>query len=120
MPEGETRPKGKTSKEWTVYADKKLKQLTDYHGEPMVKIGPVGFGVRHDPHQPDEYSEVLAGEYQVARAKAMKYKRDEAKAALKGYRRGGKVERSGPAILHKGEAVVRAKTRKTDRKASRR
>ena len=55
-----------------------------------------------------------------ARAKGMKYLREEQKSATtRGYKKGGKVRKTGPAILHKGEAVVRVKPRKSARSTSR-
>jgi hypothetical protein len=118
MPENELRPKGKTSKEWIDYADEKLGQFKKYHSKRTLfsEAGPYKLP------QPlgDEYSRLMSQEEMYARAKGMKYLREEQKSATtRGYKKGGKVRKTGPAILHKGEAVVRVKPRKSARSTSR-
>ena len=111
MPEGETLPKGKTSKEWLNYADKKLGEFTKRHGER----GAFGRMKNPGPLQ-DDYSRILSQNELNARAKGMKYLREE---KAKGMNKGGEIRATGKRTLHKGEMVrkkMRTKSRSSGRK----
>lgn len=118
MPEGEVLPKGKTSKEWLEYADKKLKEFRDYHGQRNI------FGQAKNPAPlQDDYSKLLSNNELQARKMGMellrKERAEESAAAMQRYKQGGRVAKTGPAVVHKGEAVVRRTSRKKGRSKSR-
>lgn len=100
MPEGESLPQSNKSKDWLDYADKKLKQFTDYHSERNM-IGQV----KNRPVLGDDYSRVLSQNELQARAKGMALKRTE--DARVGMCKGGKVRATGKRTLHRGEIVSR-------------
>lgn len=120
MPEGESLPKSGKSRDWLAYADSKLKEFRDYHGERNI----LGQIKNPGPLQ-DDYSKMLSQNELQARKMGMDLLRKESKSIDKlqnqipGYRKGGRVKRSGPTKLHKGEIVVRKKTRKKTRSSSR-
>lgn len=103
MPEGETLPKSNKSKDWTDYADKKLKQFRDYHSETNM------FGRIKRPNVlGDDRSKLLSQNELSARSKGMALKREESKT---GMRKGGTVRATGKRTLHKGEMVSRKASR---------
>lgn len=112
MPENETLPKSNKSKDWLDYADKKLKKFTDYHSSTNL-IGKL----RNPPPLSNDYSKVLSQNELSARSKGMALKRKEM-AQPSSYKTGGKVRKTGLALVHKGETVVPA--RKSARKSGRR
>lgn len=116
MPEGESLPKGKTSKEWLAYADSKLKDFKDYHSQRNI-LGQV----KNPPPLQDDYSKLLSQNELSARKTGMEFLRkeraEEHAATLQKYRQGGRVQKTGPAELHKGEAVVRKSPRRTSRQS---
>lgn len=118
MPENEALPKGKTSKEWLAYADKKLQEFKDYHGARNILGQP-----KNPPPLQDDYSKLLSQNELQARKMGMEFLRkeraEEGAKKMMEYRKGGRVQKTGPAKLHRGEAVVRKKPRKATRKASR-
>lgn len=114
--EGETLPKEKTSKAWLAHADSLNKKFTDYHSERNI------FGQIKNPRPlSDDYSKLLSDKELQARKMGMELLRKETKeeAERNKYARGGKVGKSGPATLHKGEAVVRKAKRSKPRSSSR-
>jgi len=115
-------PKTGKSKDWLAYADKKEKEFRDYHSATNVMGQP-----RNPPPLQDDYSKLLSQHALDARKMGMDLLRQE-KKQMPGYRKGGRVEKTGPAELHKGEAVVgkpsqrvtkRKKTRSKSRSSSR-
>jgi len=124
MAEGKVLPKGKTSKEWLKYADEKLQAFKNYHSERMFKVGPLGVGpLKNPPPLQDEYSKLLSQNELSARKMGMEFLRkeraEEGAKTMRKYSRGGKVRETGPAVVHRGEAVARTKTRKPGRSSSR-
>jgi hypothetical protein len=118
MAENETLPKSKKSADWLAYADAKLAEFKAHHGKRDV-LG----GAKNPPPLQDDYSKLLSTNELQARKIGMELlrkERAEASRKPKGYREGGRVEKSGPAVLHRGERVVRSKSRKPSRKSSRR
>lgn len=130
MPEGETLPKGKSSKEWLEYADKKANEFKEYHSwrDMFYRVkNPHSwrdmfdrFGRVKNP-QPlsDDYSKLLSRNELEARKVGMdflrKERQEENASKMAEYRKGGRAKESGPAKLHKGEAVVRKSPRKKAR-----
>ena len=118
MAEGELLPKGKTSKEWLAYADKKLDEFKAYHGERNI-LGQA----KNPPPLQDEYSKLLSQNELSARKMGMEFLRkersEEGAKTMRKYSRGGKVRETGPAVVHRGESVARTKSRKPTRKSSR-
>jgi hypothetical protein len=118
MPENESLPKTKKSADWLAYADKKQKEFSDYHSKTNM------FGQLKNPSPlQDDYSKLLSQNELSARKMGMdllrKERSEENAATMQKYRKGGRVEKSGPAQLHKGEAVVRKSSRKKARSKSR-
>ena len=118
MGEGETLPTSGKSKDWLAYADKKNKEFRDYHSQLNV------FGQLKHPHPlQDDYSKLLSDHEIQARKMGMELLRKERSEqnadTMQKYRKGGRVKETGPALLHKGEAVVRKTTRKKNRAKSR-
>jgi hypothetical protein len=118
MAEGEVLPKSKLSKDWLAYADSKLKEFKDYHSQRNV------FGqIKNAPPLQDEYSKILSQNELSARKMGMellrKERAEEGAKTMQKYRQGGRVQKTGPAQLHKGVAVVRKTARKNVRKSSR-
>lgn len=114
MPEGETLPKTGKSKDWLSYADKKAQEFKDYHSATNI------FGqTKNPPPLQDEYSKILSNNELQARKMGMELLRKEKtsegkeQSRVAAYRKGGRAKRTGPAKLHKGEAVI------TDRKPKR-
>lgn len=118
MAENELLPKGKTSKEWLSYADSKLKEFKDYHSQRNL-LGQI----KNAPPLQDDYSKLLSQNELSARKTGMEFLRkertEEGAATMQKYRQGGRAQKTGPAKLHEGEAVVRKTTRKNTRKNSR-
>ncbi len=114
MPENETLPKGKTSKEWLDYADKKLQQFRDYHSQRTM-TGQL----KNPPPLQDDYSKLLSQNELQARKVGMEFLRkernEEGAQKMASYRKGGRVGSTGPAKLHRGEAVSRKKPRSKSR-----
>lgn len=108
MAEGQTLPKTGKSKDWLAHADEKAKDFRDYHGAVNI-LGQT----KNPPPLQDEYSKLLSQHELEARKMGMELLRNEKKKETGGYRKGGRVKETGPAKLHKGEAVI------TDRKAKR-
>jgi hypothetical protein len=116
--EGEGLPKTKKSADWLSYADKKAKEFRDYHGERNM------FGqVKNPAPLQDDYSKLLSQNELEERKVGMDLLRQERKeegaATMQRYKQGGRVASTGPAQLHKGEAVVRKSPRKKPRSKSR-
>jgi hypothetical protein len=114
MGEGETLPKTNKSKDWLEHADKKLKQFKDYHSERNM-IGRI----KNPQPLGNDYSKALSQNEVNARAKGMELKRKEM-ASPSSFKDGGKVRKTGLAIVHKGETVIPAGKRKSIRKSGRR
>lgn len=118
MPENDVLPKGKTSKEWLEYADKKKKAFEDYHGQRNI------FGQLKNPGPlQDDYSKLLSDHELQARKMGMELLRKEMKEdsarKMAEYKKGGEVRSNGPATLHAGEAVARKPARKKPRTSAR-
>jgi hypothetical protein len=117
MPEGEVLPKTKKSADWLAYADRKLQAFRDYHGEKNM----LGQVKNPGPLQ-DDYSKLLSQNELSARKMGMdllrKERQEENAATMQRYRKGGRVEKTGPAQLHSGEQVRKA-ARKPSRSSSR-
>jgi len=116
--EGEGLPKTKKSADWLSYADKKAQEFRDYHGQRNM------FGQLKNPSPlQDDYSRLLSDNELQARKMGMELLRAERKeegaATMQRYKQGGRVAASGPAKLHKGEAVVRKPARKKARSKAR-
>jgi hypothetical protein len=116
--EGEALPKSKRSEDWLSYADKKAQQFRDYHSQRNM----LGQLKNPGPLQ-DDYSKMLSNNELQARKMGMELLRQERKeqgaATMQRYKQGGRVEKTGPAVLHRGEAVVRKKSRSKPRSKSR-
>lgn len=112
MPENETLPKSNKSKDWLDYADKKLQKFKDYHSETNI-IGKI----KHPQPLGDLMSRTLSNNELNARSKGMELKRKEM-ASPSSYKDGGKVRKTGLALVHKGETVIPA--RQSARKSGRR
>ena len=116
MPEGESLPKTGKSKDWLAHADAKRKEFKDYHDQKNIFGQP-----KNAPPLQDDYSRLLSQSEVEARKMGMQLLRDEKRdeSAMKSYRKGGRVEESGPEKLHSGEAIARKKTRKKSRSCAR-
>jgi hypothetical protein len=118
MPIDEELPKTKKSADWLAYADKKGKEFKDYHSATNA----IGQLKNPGPLQ-DEYSKILSNNELSARKMGMdllrKERAEESAKTMASYRKGGRVKETGPALLHKGEAVVRKAARKKTRSSSR-
>jgi hypothetical protein len=124
MPENELLPKTGKSKDWLDYADKKEKQFREHHSARNI-LGQI----KNPQPLGDDYSKLLSNNALQARKMGMELLRKENKAAGKtsamsaeGYRKGGRIKKSGPAKLHEGEKVITKtrKARKTGRSTARR
>jgi len=116
--EGSSLPTSNKSADWLAYADKKNKEFIKYHSARNI------FGqIKHPNPLQDDYSKLLSDHEIQARKMGMELLRKERSeqnaATMQKYRKGGRVKETGPAVLHKGEAVVRKTARKKDRKKSR-
>jgi hypothetical protein len=124
MPEGETLPKSNKSKDWLAHADKLRQKFIDYHTDKTVNIGPrslgLGFGSRKQILSDKNDSRILSQNEVNARSKGMELLRKEQKASPSSYRKGGKVRKTGLALVHRGETVIPAGKRTTTRKSGRR
>ena len=112
--EGEGLPKSKKSADWLSYADRKLKEFRDYHSEKNM------FGQLKNPGPlQDDYSRLLSNNELQARKMGMdllrKERQEENASRMASFRKGGRVEKTGPAKLHRGEAVARKKPRSKSR-----
>jgi len=118
MAEGDTLPKTKKSADWLAYADKKLQEFRDYHGARNI-LGQI----KNPPPLQDEYSKLLSQNELQARKMGMellrKERAEEGAATMQKYRKGGRVEKTGPAVVHKGEAIIRKTSRKKNRPTQR-
>ena len=118
MPEGEDLPKTSKSKDWLSYADRKLREFKEYHSQRNL-LGQA----KNPPPLQDDYSKLLSQNEISARKMGMdllrKERSEQNAATMRRYRKGGRVEKTGPANVHKGEAVVRKKPRKQNRSSSR-
>jgi hypothetical protein len=118
MAEGEMLPKTGKSKDWLAYADARLKEFRDYHSQRNL----LGQIKNPGPLQ-DDYSKLLSNNELSARKMGMdllrKERGEQGAATMQKYRQGGRVQKSGPAQLHKGEAVVRKTLRKKTRPSTR-
>jgi hypothetical protein len=122
MAENETLPTSGKSADWLKYADQKEQAFKDYHSETNI------FGqIKNPAPLQDDYSKLLSDHALQARKMGMDLLRKEtaaqgkAAAGTPSYRKGGRVKTTGPAKLHKGEAVIsdRKKARKKSRSKSR-
>ena len=118
MPEGETLPKTGKSADWLAYADQQRQKFMDYHSATNM------FGQIKNPGPlQDDYSKVLSNNELQARKMGMDLLRQERgeqnAATIQSYKKGGEVRKTGPALLHKGEEVVRNKPRNKARKKTR-
>jgi hypothetical protein len=111
MPEGEGLPKENTSKAWLGHADKLRDKLVNYATDRAVNIGPkaigLGLGARKGMLN-DDHSRTLSQQELQARAKGMELQRKESSAEPAEYKRGGKVRKTGLALVHRGEVVIPA------------
>lgn len=118
MPEGELLPKTKKSADWLAKADEKLETIKKYHSERNLQ----GLYKLPAPLE-DDYSRLLSQQELSLRDTGMKLLRkersEEGAKTMRKYRRGGKVRETGPAVVHRGEAVARKKARKSARSTSR-
>lgn len=115
--EGETLPKTGKSADWLAYADKKLQEFRDYHGQRNI-LGQI----KNPPPLQDDYSRLLSQNELSARKMGMELLRKEKAAELSSqrqFKKGGQVRTTGPAKLHKGEAVIRKTSRKNSRQQGR-
>ena len=118
MPEDESLPKTNKSSDWLSYADKKEQAFRDYHSATNM------FGQIKNPGPlQDDYSKLLSQHALDARKMGMdllrKERGEQNAATMQSYRKGGKVREDGPAMLHKGEEVVRKKPRDKSRNKTR-
>jgi hypothetical protein len=116
--EGEGLPKTKKSADWLAHADKKAQEFRDYHGQRNA------FGQIKNPGPlQDDFSKLLSDNELQARKMGMDLLRTERKeenaATMQKYRQGGRVQKSGPAQLHRGESVARKPARKKPRVSAR-
>jgi hypothetical protein len=118
MAENESLPKSGKSTDWLAYADKKLSEFKAYHGARTITGQPANPG----PLQ-DDYSKLLSDHELQARKMGMdllrKERAEQGAQTMQQYRKGGRVKETGPALVHKGESVVRKTSRKKTRKSSR-
>ena len=117
MPD-DTLPKTKNSADWLSYADQKEQEFKNYHSATNA------FGQLKNPSPlQDDYSKLLSQHALDARKMGMdllrKERSEDNAKTMASYRKGGRAEKSGPAKLHKGEAIARKPTRKSPRKSAR-